>query len=422
MNNKICLIGLGYVGLPLATAFAERYQVVGFDTNQSRIDELISGYDRTLEIDSNLLHLTRSNIIYTSSIQDAKACNIYIVTVPTPIDLTNRPNLTPLIEASKIVGSVLNKGDIVIYESTVYPGVTEDVCVPELEISSNLKFNQDFFCGYSPERINPGDKEHTVTKILKVTSGSTPEIAKQVDDLYKQVISAGTYLASSIKVAEASKVIENTQRDVNIALINELALIFDQMGIDTNEVIEAAATKWNFIKLTPGLVGGHCIGIDPYYLTFKAEEVGYKPDLIITARQINNGMGKYIANRTIKEMIKTEKKIKGANVLILGVTFKENCPDMRNTKVIDIIDELKDYGVNIDVYDPWIDHAEERKWYKHGIIEDPVKGTKLYDAIVVAVGHGKFKEYSDDVYKSLSNGKGVIIDVKNIVNSPTWRL
>jgi UDP-N-acetyl-D-glucosamine/UDP-N-acetyl-D-galactosamine dehydrogenase len=294
--------------------------------------------------------------------------------------------------------------------------------VPELERSSNIKFNKDFFCGYSPERINPGDKEHTVTKILKVTSGSTPEIAKQVDELYKEVITAGTYLASSIKVAEASKVIENTQRDVNIALINELALIFDQMEIDTNEVIEAAATKWNFIKLTPGLVGGHCIGIDPYYLTFKAEEVGYRPDLILAARQINNGMSKYISDRTIKEMIKAGKTIKGSNILILGVTFKEDCPDMRNTKVIDIIEELKDFSANVDVYDPWVDLAEEGGRYKYGIIENPLESTKKYDAIVVAVAHRQFKAYSDNDYEQLSNGNRVVIDIKNIVDKPTWRL
>ncbi|MCS5588420.1 MAG: nucleotide sugar dehydrogenase [Candidatus Thioglobus sp.] len=418
----MCLIGLGYVGLPLAVAFAEKFQVIGFDINPLRIQELEDGYDRTLEIKDDLLDSVKSNISYVTNIQDTKDCNIYIVTVPTPIDKANRPDLTPLVESSKTIGTVLNQDDIVIYESTVYPGVTEDICVPELEKSSGMKFNQDFFCGYSPERINPGDKEHTVKNILKVTAGSTPEIAKQVDDLYKQVITAGTHMASSIRVAEASKVIENTQRDVNIALINELALIFDQMDIDTNEVLEAAATKWNFIKLTPGLVGGHCIGVDPYYLTFKAEELGYKPDLILASRQINNGMSKYIVDRTVKEMIKAGKSIKGSNVLILGVTFKEDCPDMRNTKVIDIIDELKDFGVNVDVYDPWIDYAEEGKWYKHGIINDPLSESNKYDAIVVAVGHKQFKEYTADNYTQLSNGEEVIIDIKNIVDNPTWRL
>ena len=421
-NKKICLIGLGYVGLPLAVAFAEKFQVFGFDVNPLRIQELENGHDRTLEIEGDLLHSIKANITYTSDIQDTKECNIYIVTVPTPIDSANRPDLTPLVESSKTIGTVLSQDDIVIYESTVYPGVTEDICVPELEKSSGLKFNKDFFCGYSPERINPGDKEHTVKKILKVTAGSTPKIAKQVDDLYKQVITAGTHMASSIKVAEASKVIENTQRDVNIALINELALIFDQMGIDTNEVIEAAATKWNFIKLTPGLVGGHCIGVDPYYLMFKAEELGYKPNLILASRQINNGMSKYIADQTIKEMIKAGKVIKDSNVLMLGVTFKEDCPDMRNTKVVDIIEELKDFGINVDVYDPWVDHAEESKWYKHGIINDPLRENIKYDAIVVAVGHKQFKAYTSDNYTQLSNGEEVIIDIKNIVDNPTWRL
>ena len=421
-NQNICLIGLGYVGLPLAVAFAEKFQVIGLDINPLRIQELKGGYDRTLEIDDGLLASVKKNISYTSDIQDATDCNIYIVTVPTPIDKVNRPDLTPLIKSSKSIGTVLNQADIVIYESTVYPGVTEDICVPELEKSSGMEFNKDFFCGYSPERINPGDKEHTVTKILKVTAGSTPETAQQVDDLYKQVITAGTYMASSIKVAEASKVIENTQRDVNIALMNELALIFDQMDIDTNEVLEAAATKWNFIKLTPGLVGGHCIGVDPYYLTFKAEELGYKPDLILASRQINNGMSKYVADRTIKEMIKAGKVIKNSNVLMLGVTFKEDCPDMRNTKVVDIIDELKDFGVNVDVYDPWVDPNEEKKWYTHGIISNPLDGNKKYDAIVVAVGHKQFKEYTAETYLQLSKDQEVVIDIKNIVPNPTWRL
>lgn len=422
MTDKVCMIGLGYVGLPLAVAFAEQMPVVGFDINQQRIDELEAGHDRTLEIEDAELDSVKYNMAYTANIQDAKDCNIYIVTVPTPIDSANRPDLTPLLKSSQTVGSVLKKGDIVIYESTVYPGVTEDICVPELEKASGLKFNQDFYCGYSPERINPGDKEHTVKKILKVTAGSTPEIAKRVDDLYKTVITAGTHLASSIKVAEASKVIENTQRDVNIALINELALIFGQMGIDTNEVLEAAATKWNFIKLSPGLVGGHCIGVDPYYLTFKAEELGYKPNLILASRQINNGMSKHVADQTIKHMIKAGKTIKGSNVLMLGVTFKEDCPDMRNTKVVDIIEELKDFGVNVDVYDPWVDHAEESKWYKHGIVDDPMQSNKQYDAIIVAVGHKQFKAYTMDDFKKLSKDEMVLMDVKNIVPNPTWRL
>jgi UDP-N-acetyl-D-glucosamine/UDP-N-acetyl-D-galactosamine dehydrogenase len=420
-NKKICLIGLGYVGLPLAVAFAEKFQVVGYDLSNSRIQDLENGYDKTLEIGDGLLQLVRPNITYTNNIQDAKDCDIYIVTVPTPIDSTNRPDLTPLIESSKAVGAILNQGDIVIYESTVYPGVTEDICVPELEKASSMKFNKDFFCGYSPERINPGDKEHTVTKILKVTSGSTPEVADQIDKLYKEVIVAGTYLAPSIKVAEASKVIENTQRDVNIALINELALIFNQMGIDTNEVIEAAATKWNFIKLAPGLVGGHCIGVDPYYLTFKAEEVGYKPDLILAARQINNGMGSYIANQVIKEMIKSEKIIKGLEVLVLGITFKEDCPDIRNTKVIDIIEDLIDFGINIDIYDPWADLNKE-EWGVNRVNSCPLDGDKKYDAIIVTVGHKQFKAYARSDYEKISNGRPVIIDVKNIVDNPTWRL
>lgn len=421
-DRKICLVGLGYVGLPLAVAFAEKFQVVGFDIDEGRVQDLRSGYDRTLEVESSLLSSVSDNIVYTESIESAKDCDIYIITVPTPIDSANRPDLTPLIESSRTVGSVLDKNNIVIYESTVYPGVTEDICVPELEVASGLTFNQDFFCGYSPERINPGDKEHTVTKILKVTSGSNPEVAKQVDDLYKKVITAGTYLASSIRVAEASKVIENTQRDVNIALINELALIFDQIGIDTNEVIDAASTKWNFIKLTPGLVGGHCIGVDPYYLTFKAEELGYKPNLILASRQINNGMSKYIADQTIKHMIKAGKTIKGSAVLILGVSFKEDCPDMRNTKVVDIIQELKDFGSSVDVYDPWVDYDAEKHWYAHGIIPDPLEADKKYDAVIVAVGHRQFKRYSYCDYEKLLSKDGVIIDVKNIVKSPSWRL
>jgi len=420
--NKICVIGLGYVGLPLAHAFAKQYDVIGFDINTSRIDELKNGFDRTLELDEVQLAEVKDTLRYTTDLEDIRDCNIYIVTVPTPIDSSNRPDLTPLVKSSESIGKVLKKGDIVIYESTVYPGVTEEVCVPELERSSVMKFNEDFFCGYSPERINPGDKEHTVTKILKVTSGSTPEIAKKVDDLYKSIIVAGTHLASSIKVAEASKVIENTQRDVNIALINELALIFDTMGIDTNEVVEAAATKWNFIKLTPGLVGGHCIGVDPYYLTYKAEELGYKPNLILGARQINNGMGKYIAEQTIKIMIANDKRIKGSNVLVLGVTFKEDCPDMRNTKVVDIIEELKSYECDVDVYDPWVNPEEEKQYYKHGIIDNPFENDKKYDSIIVAVAHKQFKELSQTDYDNISNGIPVIMDIKGIVKNPNWRL
>ena len=422
MTKKICIIGLGYVGLPLAHAFSSKYQVVGFDINKPRVDELNAGYDRTLELTSDEVNESIKNgMIYSTNMNDIKDCNIYIVTVPTPIDSTNRPDLTPLIKSSQTIGKVLKKDDIVIYESTVYPGVTEEVCVPELEKESGMIFNKDFFCGYSPERINPGDKEHTVTKILKITAGSTPAIADIVDNLYKSIIIAGTHKASSIKVAEAAKVIENTQRDVNIALINELALIFDTMNISTNDVIEAAATKWNFIKLKPGLVGGHCIGVDPYYLTFKSEELGYKPNLILGARQINNGMGKYIAEKTIKLMIKAGKIIKDSNILIMGLTFKENCPDIRNTKVVDIIKELKDYGANIDVYEPWIDE-KDKDYYDYNFVQNPFENTKKYDSIVVAVGHDKFKTISQEQYDSLIENEKIIIDVKGIVPNPSWKL
>ena len=422
MTKKICIIGLGYVGLPLAHAFSKKYKVVGFDINKPRVDELRSGYDRTLELTNEEVNESISNgMIYSTNMDDIKDCNVYIVTVPTPIDSTNRPDLTPLIKSSQTIGKVLKKDDIVIYESTVYPGVTEEVCVPELERESGMIFNKDFFCGYSPERINPGDKEHTVTKILKITSGSNPAIAIVVDELYKSIITAGTYKASSIKVAEAAKVIENTQRDVNIALINELALIFDIMNINTNDVIEAAATKWNFIKLKPGLVGGHCIGVDPYYLTHKAEELGYKPNLILGARQINNGMGKYIAEKTIKLMIKAGKLIKDSNILIMGLTFKENCPDIRNTKVVDIIEELKDYGANIDVYEPWIDE-KDKGYYNYNFVENPFENPKKYDSILVAVGHDKFKLLSQKEYDNIINGEKIIIDVKGIVPEPSWKL
>jgi len=421
-NNKICIIGLGYVGLPLAVIFAKKFDVVGVDISKSRINELKNSYDRTFEVEPKKLDLVKEKIIFTSNIKDAEDCDIYIVTVPTPIDKYNRPDLTPLIESSRAIGKVLTADNIVIYESTVYPGVTEDVCVPELEKTSKLTFNEDFYCGYSPERVNPGDREHTAENIIKVTSGSTPFIAKKVDNLYNQVLTAGTHMVSSIKVAEASKVIENTQRDVNIALINELALIFNQMNIDTNEVIEAASTKWNFIKLKPGLVGGHCIGVDPYYLTFKSEELGYKPDLILASRQINNSMGKYIADQTIREMINAGKKIKDAQVLILGITFKENCPDMRNSKVLDIIAELKKIGTKVDVYDPFIELIERDELYKHGLIHNPIKGNKKYDAIVVAVSHNQFKKYTEKDYSNMSNGESIVIDVKNIVDNPTWKL
>lgn len=423
MTKNICVVGLGYVGLPLLHAFAKKYKsVIGYDINDKRITELQKNYDRTHELSEEQLREIQKSVKFTYQLDKINGCNIFIVTVPTPIDSTNRPDLKPLISTSKSIGNILKKDDIVIYESTVYPGVTEEICVPILEKYSGLKFNEEFFCGYSPERINPGDKKHTVDKIIKVTSGSTPKIAVIVDELYKSIITAGTHKASSIKVAEASKVIENTQRDVNIALINELALIFDTMGIDTNEVIEAASTKWNFIKLFPGLVGGHCIGVDPYYLTFKAEELGYKPNLILGARQINNGMGKYIAEQTIKVMISNEKKIKNSNVLILGVTFKEDCPDMRNTKVVDIIEELKTYGCNVDVYDPLVNPKEEKSHYKHGIIDNPFKNNKKYDAIIVAVAHKQFKELKESDYNTISNEKPVIMDIKGIVSNPNWRL
>jgi UDP-N-acetyl-D-galactosamine dehydrogenase len=422
LKNKICVIGLGYVGLPLAHAFSEKYQVVGFDINKPRIEELNSGFDRTLELTEVQVKESLINgMKFTLDIEDIKDCNIYIVTVPTPIDDSNEPDLTPIVKSTETVGKILKKDDIVIYESTVYPGVTEEVCVPILEEFSGLKFNETFFCGYSPERINPGDKEHTVTKILKITAGSTPEIAKRVDDLYKSIIIAGTHLAPTIKVAEAAKVIENTQRDVNIALINELAMIFDLMNINTHDVIEAAGTKWNFIKLKPGLVGGHCIGVDPYYLTHKAQSLGYIPNLILGARQINNGMSKLIADKAIKKMVKFDKKLKNASILILGVTFKENCPDMRNSKVIDIIKELKEYECNVEVYDYWVDRSDKESKKLNFINELPLN-SKKYDSIIVAVGHDKFKEITTEEYQSMSNDEPIIIDVKGIVEKPTWRL
>ena len=415
MKNKICIIGLGYVGLPLAHAFSEKFEVVGFDINKARIDELNNGFDRTEELNETQVKQAKENgIRFSLELDDINDCNIYIVTVPTPIDKNNKPDLTPLIKSSQTVAKVLNKDDIVIYESTVYPGVTEEVCVPELEKMSGLKFNTDFYAGYSPERINPGDKEHTVTKILKVTAGSTPEIATKVDELYKSIIVAGTHKCSSIKVAEASKVIENTQRDVNIALINELALIFNTMDINTNEVIEAAATKWNFIKLSPGLVGGHCIGVDPYYLTYKAEELGYKPNLILGARQINNGMAKYVAERTIKLMIKKGILIKDSKVLILGITFKENCPDVRNTKVVDIVYEMEEYGCNVAISDYWADKNEVKNEYGLDLVED--YNFNDYQAVILAVGHDEYKKIE------ISNDNKVIFDIKSILLNADGRL
>jgi len=421
MSNKIAIIGLGYVGIPLAVEFGKLYPTVGLDIDKSRIDELNSGFDRTLEMSKENLQ-SSTQLSYTTDIADTASCNIYIITVPTPINNKNQPDLTPLVKSSQSVGSVLKKGDVVIYESTVYPGVTEDECVPILEEISGLKFNEDFFCGYSPERINPGDKEKTLTKILKITSGSTPEIADFVDALYKSIITAGTYKAPSIKVAEAAKVIENTQRDVNIALVNELALIFDTMNIPTDEVLKAAGTKWNFLKFQPGLVGGHCIGVDPYYLTYKAEKMGYKPNLILSSRIINNGMSAYIAKKTIRFLVDNDKNIKDANILVLGLTFKENCPDIRNTKVFDIIDELEDYGCSIDVYDPWADTSELRTHYNREMISDPFSADKKYEAIIVCVSHHQFVELKTEDYNSISKGTPIVLDIKGIVNEPIWRL
>ena len=421
MSNKIAIIGLGYVGIPLAVEFGKSTPTIGLDIDKSRIDELNSGFDRTLEMSKDNLE-SSINLTYTTDINDTSDCNIYIITVPTPINSKNQPDLTPLVKSSQSVGSVLKKGDIVIYESTVYPGVTEDECVPILEEVSGLKFNVDFYCGYSPERINPGDKEKTLTKILKITSGSTPEVADFVDSLYKSIITAGTYKAPSIKVAEAAKVIENTQRDVNIALVNELALIFDTMNISTDEVLKAAGTKWNFLNFKPGLVGGHCIGVDPYYLTFKAEKMGYKPNLILSSRIINNGMSAYIAKKTIRFLVDSDKNIKGANILILGLTFKENCPDIRNTKVFDIIDELEDYGCSIDIYDPWVDVSELKASHNREIISNPFESNKKYEAIVVCVSHHQFIDLKTEDYKSISTGNPIVLDIKGIVNEPIWRL
>lgn len=409
-NQNIAVIGLGYVGLPLAVEFGKKIKTVGFDINQSRIEELKSGHDRTLEVSDENMKLS-SHISYSSNLEDIKACNYFIVTVPTPTDKNNRPDLTPLYKASETVGKVLKRGDIVIYESTVYPGVTEDECVPVLEKVSGLKFNIDFFCGYSPERINPGDKEHTVTKILKVTSGSTPEVAEKVDQLYRTIIVAGTHKAASIKVAEAAKVIENSQRDINIAFVNELSKIFNLMGINTNDVLEAAGTKWNFLKFKPGLVGGHCIGVDPYYLAQKAQEVGYHPEIILAGRRLNDSMGAYVATETIKIMIKKDIKVKNANVLILGFTFKENCPDVRNTKVVDTIKELQTYNVNLTIVDPWADPAEVKHEYNLHTQKNVPINVK-FDAIILAVAHKKFKGLN---IHDLTKDVNVIYDLKALL-------
>lgn len=417
-KQQIAVIGLGYVGLPLAVEFAKKYPVIGFDINSSRIEELRRGYDRTLEIeDSDLKKVLNSHpgsdgLFCTDEISDIGSANYYIVTVPTPTDKYNHPDLIPLYKASETVGKVLKKGDVVIYESTVYPGVTEDECAPVLERVSGLVFNTDFFCGYSPERINPGDKLHTVSKILKITSGSTPETAKKVDALYKSIIEAGTHQAPSIKVAEAAKVIENSQRDINIAFVNELAKIFNLLGIDTTAVLEAAGTKWNFLKFKPGLVGGHCIGVDPYYLAQKAQEAGYHPEIILAGRRLNDGMGAYVANETIKLMIKKEIPIKNAGVLILGFTFKENCPDVRNTRVIDIVNELKSYQAKVSVCDPWADPAIVK--HEYGIETfKKLSAFEKYDAIILAVAHNEFNHLN---IHDLVNNPSVIYDVKGVLN------
>lgn len=409
---KIAIIGLGYVGLPLAVEFGKKYTVVGFDVNQNRIDELEKGYDRTRELTTAELH-SAINLVFSSKISMIEDCTVYIITVPTPIDIYKKPDLTPLLKASETISKVLKKGDVVIYESTVYPGCTEEDCVPVLEKASGLKFNQDFFCGYSPERINPGDKERTLTKILKITSGSTPETAEFVDNLYKSIIIAGTYRASSLKVAEAAKVIENCQRDINIAFVNELALIFSKIGLDTLSVLEAAGTKWNFLPFRPGLVGGHCIGVDPYYLTHKAEAVGYKAEVILSGRRINDSMGEVIANKVVKLLIKGGKIVNQSKVLVLGITFKENCPDIRNTKVIDIISELNDFGVHVDIYDPWADTKEVKHEYNLELLSN--LDFNHYDGIILAVAHQDFM--SGDIKKHIEDYTGVIYDVKGILHT-----
>ncbi|NRA94513.1 MAG: nucleotide sugar dehydrogenase [Psychroserpens sp.] len=418
-THKITILGLGYVGLPLAVEFAKKFAVVGFDINEKRIQELRSGVDKTLEVEDEDLQAVLSTennsdngLFITNKLEDIADSNIYIVTVPTPTDELKRPVFIPLEKASESVGKVLKKGDIVIYESTVYPGVTEDICVPILEKVSGLKFNDDFYAGYSPERINPGDKKHTVTKILKVTSGSTPEIAKIVDDLYKSVITAGTHCAPSIKVAEAAKVIENSQRDINIAFVNELSKIFRLLDIDTKAVLEAAGTKWNFIKFSPGLVGGHCIGVDPYYLAQKAIESGYNPEIILAGRKMNDSMGGYVAQETVKMMIQKGATIKGSNVLVLGITFKENCPDIRNSRVIDIIEEFESYSINVDVYDPWASKEEVMHEYNFELLSDKSQLGSDYNAIVVAVSHNEFLELDLNALKS---DIGVIFDVKSLL-------
>jgi UDP-N-acetyl-D-galactosamine dehydrogenase len=408
-KDTLAVIGLGYVGLPLAVEFGKQYRTVGFDISRQRIDELSKGFDRTLEVAKENL-ASASMLTFSSNLDDLKEANIFIVTVPTPIDKNRRPDLTPLIKASETVGKVLKKGAIVIYESTVYPGCTEDDCVPVLEKFSNLTFNRDFFCGYSPERINPGDKVHTVTKIRNITSGSTPEVAEKVNAIYSSVITAGTYKAASIKVAEAAKVIENCQRDINIAFVNELALIFDKMEIDTLEVLEAAGTKWNFLPFRPGLVGGHCIGVDPYYLTHKAEEIGYHSQVILSGRKINDSMGAFVANKVVKLLIKKGAKVNEARALILGITFKENCPDIRNSKVIDIINELREFGIHTDIYDPMADAHEVKEEYGVDLVGKP---SGVYDSIILAVAHSDFGKLD---FTALSKEHTVVYDVKSTLD------
>jgi len=409
-NTKIAIIGLGYVGLPLAVEFGKKRETLGFEINQSRVDELKSGEDSTLECSPEELK-EATHLSYTTDTEQLKSCNVFIVTVPTPINEHKQPDLTPLEKASEMLGGVINQGDIVIYESTVYPGCSEEVCVPILEKVSGLTFNEDFYIGYSPERINPGDKEHRLPTIKKVTSGSTPECAKFVNELYHDIITAGTHLAPSIKVAEAAKVIENTQRDVNISLINELAKIFNMLDIDTLDVLEAAGTKWNFLPFRPGLVGGHCIGVDPYYLTYKAQSIGYNPEVILSGRRINDGMGEYVVSQLIKRMIKNKQQVDGSKVLLMGLTFKENCPDLRNTKVVDIISELQEYNINIDIYDPWVSKVEAIEEYGLSLIDEP---TNDYEAVIVAVAHNEFIDLGAEGVRKFLKNDGLLYDLKSL--------
>lgn len=409
---KIAVIGLGYVGLPLAVEFGKKVPVIGFDIHQKRIEELQSGQDHTLEVSPEELQQA-TQLSYSANLDDLKSCNFFIVTVPTPIDDYKQPDLTPLIKASTSIGQVLKKGDVVVYESTVYPGATEEDCIPVLEKVSGLKFNQDFFAGYSPERINPGDKLHRVTNILKITSGSTPEVADFVDQVYNLIIEAGTHKATSIKVAEAAKVIENTQRDVNIALINELAVIFNKMGIDTEAVLKAAGTKWNFLPFRPGLVGGHCIGVDPYYLTHKAQSIGYHPEIILAGRRLNDGMGAYVVTQLVKAMIKKKIQVEGAKVLVLGLSFKENCPDIRNTKIIDIVNELQEYNIQADVYDPWVDTQEAQ--HEYGITPITSLEQGQYDAVILAVAHEQFKAMGATDIRALAKPVHILYDLKYVL-------